>query len=102
VARRHGDFAVVGAAAAVQLDGDRVSKAALALFGVGSTAIRATSAEEALVAAGVGARFDDIGRLAAEGLDPPDDVHATGAYRREVAAVVAQRVLTRAIEEARS
>jgi carbon-monoxide dehydrogenase medium subunit len=102
VARRHGDFAIVGAAAAVQLDGDRVTKAALSLFGVGSTAVRATDAEEALVAAGGGAGLDDIGRLAAEGLDPPDDVHATGAYRREVAAVVAQRVLTSAIEEARS
>jgi aerobic carbon-monoxide dehydrogenase medium subunit len=102
VARRHGDFAIVGAAAAVQLDGDRVTKAALALFGVGSTAVRATDAEDALVAAGAGAQLDDIGRLAAEGLDPPDDVHATGAYRREVAAVVAQRVLARAIEEARS
>jgi carbon-monoxide dehydrogenase medium subunit len=102
VARRHGDFAIVGAAAAVQLDGDRVTKAALALFGVGSTAVRAHGAEDALVAAGVGARLDDVCRLATEGLDPPDDVHATGAYRREVAAVVAQRVLTRAIEEARS
>jgi carbon-monoxide dehydrogenase medium subunit len=102
VARRHGDFAIVGAAAAVQLDGDRVTKAALALFGVGSTAVRAPGAEDALVAAGVGARLDDICRLATEGLDPPDDVHATGAYRREVAAVVAQKVFTRAIEEARS
>jgi carbon-monoxide dehydrogenase medium subunit len=102
VARRHGDFAVVGAMAGVQLDGDQVTRAAIALFGVGATPVRAHDAELALLSAGAAADLGDIGRLATKELDPPDDIHATGGYRRQVAAVVVTRVLSRAIEEARS
>ncbi|HEV8298425.1 MAG TPA: xanthine dehydrogenase family protein subunit M [Acidimicrobiales bacterium] len=101
VARRHGDFAIVGAAAGVQLDDGRIARATVALFGVGATAVRAHDAEAALVDAGPDADLDEIGQLATRDLDPPDDVHATGTYRREVAAVLVRRVLARAIEEAR-
>jgi carbon-monoxide dehydrogenase medium subunit len=102
VARRHGDFAIVGAAAGVQLVEDRVAKASIALFGVGATAVRARDAERALVDGGPDSDLDEIGTLATEDLDPPDDVHATGAYRRDVAGVVVSRVLARAIQEARA
>ena len=43
VARRHGDFALVGAVAGVQLARHQVSKARVALFGVGGTPHRASS-----------------------------------------------------------
>ncbi len=102
VARRHGDFAICGAVCGVQLDGDRVVKAAIGLFGVGGTPIRATAAEQALIAAGAGADLGAIGREAAAPLDPSDDIHASGGYRKQVAAVVVRRALTTAIEEARS
>ena len=36
------------------------------------------------------------------GLDPSDDIHASGAYRKQVAAVVVRRALSAAIQEARS
>ena len=50
VARRHGDFALAGAIAVVDLDrDDRVSDAAIAMFGMGSTPLRAPDAEHALV-----------------------------------------------------
>lgn len=101
VARRHGDFAIVGAMAGVQLDGPRVSRAAVALFGVGGTPWRASGAEAALVGSRAGSGdLAEIGRLAVSELDPPSDIHASGSYRREIAAVVVERALGAAIEEA--
>ena len=35
--------------------------------------------------------------LAGEGVDPPSDVHASGSYRREMAAVMAERALLDAV-----
>ena len=102
VARRHGDFALCGAVCAVTLDGATVTRAAIGLFGVGPTPVRATAAEQALVAGGATTDLTAIGREAADPLDPSGDNHASGAYRKQVTAVVVRRALTRAIEEARS
>jgi aerobic carbon-monoxide dehydrogenase medium subunit len=102
IARRHGDFAICGAVAGVQLEGDRVTKASIALFGVGPTPIRASSAEEALLGASPAVDLATIGREAAAPLTPSDDLHASGDYRKQVAAVVARRALTDATKEARS
>jgi carbon-monoxide dehydrogenase medium subunit len=101
VARRHGDFAIVGAMAGIQLDGAQVAKAAIALFGVAATPHRATRAEAALVGSPAGAIDPaEVGRVAASDLDPPSDVHASTSYRQQVAAVVVQRALGAAFQEA--
>ena len=48
--RRHGDFAIAGAAVAVQLDADnRVSRCGIGLLGLGSTPLRGSPAEQAVV-----------------------------------------------------
>jgi carbon-monoxide dehydrogenase medium subunit len=104
-ARRHGDFAVVGAACAIELDGaDRVTRAGLALFGVASTPVGASRAEQALVGRPAaelhGAALDEIGELALAGCEPPEDIHASGRYRKQVGARLAARVLAQALEEA--
>jgi carbon-monoxide dehydrogenase medium subunit len=104
VARRHGDFALVGAAAAVACDdGGVLRRAGLGLFGVASTPHRA--AEVSALVGRRGAELTDadvteIGEAVAAALDPPDDVHASGRYRRRVAARLVPRVLRQAIEEA--
>ena len=102
VARRFGDFALTGAVCAVELDGgDRVTRAAIGMFGMGSTPLRAPDAEAALTGSAIGGvDVDDVGRTAAAATDPPDDIHASAAYRRKVGAVVVARALCRAIEEA--
>jgi aerobic carbon-monoxide dehydrogenase medium subunit len=102
VARRHGDFAIVGAACGVQLDGTTIVRAAVALFGVAATPVRAGKAESALVGGDV-ERLDltGIGEVACDGLDPSDDLHASAALRTTMAAAVTTRSLVRAIEEAR-
>jgi carbon-monoxide dehydrogenase medium subunit len=102
IARRHGDFALAGAIAVIELaDDDRVATAAIAMFGMGSIPLRATEAERALVCrAASEANVTEIAHIAVRDTDPPDDVHATGAYRKRVGVHLVERVLARAIEEA--
>lgn len=102
VARRAGDFAMCGAVCGVQLDGQRVSRAALALFGVSSVPVRARAVEATLTGAAV-ADLDlaAVGAAVAATLDPPGDLHATGEQRRQMAKTLVPRVLTAAINEAK-
>ena len=99
VSRRWGDFALAGAVATLSLDGGgRVEEARVALFGVGSTPLRASGAEEALA----GERPDEkaieaAARRAGEELEEPlSDVHATSEYRRDLARVLTGRALSEA------
>ena len=100
VARRHGDFALVGAVSVLWRDGSgRVAGARLAFFGVGPTAMRAGAAEAALIGQEpTAARLRDAARVAAASLSPEADLHATADYRRRVAEVLAERTLGAALE----
>lgn len=90
VARRHGDFAMVGAVVAVA-DGD----ARIALINVAEAPVRATEAEQAL---NQGASIDEVAAIATANLQPSADLHASAAYRKKVAGVCVKRSLTRALE----
>ena len=98
VARRHGDFALVGVAAIISLDGDGTcATARIALFGVGETPVRSTYAEQALLHRKVDEQA--ITAAAAEvvrNIDPPGDIHASAPYRRFVATNLVRSVLTEA------
>jgi carbon-monoxide dehydrogenase medium subunit len=98
VARRHGDFALVGAAALLWLDDTRrIAGARLAFFGVGGTPTRGAAAEAALTGKAPGTElFRAAARAAAAALSPEGDLHASAAYRRDVAAVLAERILLEA------
>jgi aerobic carbon-monoxide dehydrogenase medium subunit len=95
LARRHGDFAIVGVVCALTLGETDIQRCALGLFGIGPTPVRAYQAEAALVS---GSSPEEAARLAFDGVDPPDDLHAPGSYRREVGIVLVRR----AIEKARA
>jgi CO/xanthine dehydrogenase FAD-binding subunit len=103
VARRHGDFALVGAAALLWLDGAGcVDGARLALFGVGGTPVRGAAAEALLTGqAPTAERIREAARAAAAALRPDGDLHASAGYRSEVAAVLAERTLTAALGRCR-
>ena len=102
VARRHGDFALVGAAALAWRDGARIAGARLAFFGVGGTPVRAVAAEAALAGQEpTAARLREAARAAAATLSPDSDLHASAGYRRRVAEVLAERTLGAAIERCR-
>jgi carbon-monoxide dehydrogenase medium subunit len=102
LARRHGDYALVGVAAVVTLAGDRIREARLALTGVGDRPVRARAAEARLagepIAPGVLAEAAEALR---RGIDPGSDIHATAAYRRHVAGVLAGRVIRLAAARAK-
>src|SRR5207237_645132 len=74
VARRFGDFALTGAACAVELDGDdRVTRAAIGMFAMGTTPLRAPEAEAGLTGSSAGdVDVEDVGRTAAAATEPPD------------------------------
>ena len=99
VARRHGDFALVGAAAAIELGGDgAIADARLVFIGVGGTPVRADEAEAALRGQRPDrAAFAEAAEQAVVGLEPISDVHASADYRRRVARAVARRALEEAV-----
>ncbi len=98
VARRHGDFALAGVVCGLAVDASGVvERAAVALFGVAGTPVRASGAEAALLA---GSPPDEVAQAAREGLDPPEDLHATSSYRSRVAGVLVGRAVAKAREEA--
>lgn len=102
VARRHGDFALVGVAALVKLDAERrISQARVALSGVADTPVRAVAAEELLRGrAPHDQALREAERAVAEVLNPPDDIHASGGYRKQVAGVITRRALALAASRA--
>jgi carbon-monoxide dehydrogenase medium subunit len=104
IARRSGDFALAGVACAVEVDdAGAIRRAAIGLFGMGPTPVRASEAEAALVGTTpIADDLDDAGRVAASQCDPSDDVHASAEYRAHVGAHLVKRALDRALGEARS
>lgn len=100
-ARRHGDFALAGAAALLDVGPDNlVRKAALTLFGVTASPLRVDAAEARLT----GQRLDaDAIRTAAASawlIEPISDIHASGDYRRHLAQVLSLRALNDAARRA--
>jgi len=96
--RRAGDFAIVAACAVVSLDdAGRCTRAALALGGVGSHPVRIHSAEALLVGRALTDRhIEDAAGVVSGELDPESDMHASAAYRRAMARVMARRALAAA------
>jgi carbon-monoxide dehydrogenase medium subunit len=92
LARRHGDYAMVGLAASAKVDGNGLADVRLAYFGIGATAVRTTKAEVALASVNVDAA------VAALDLDPPNDVQATGAVKKHLASVLLRRVAQQLME----
>ena len=102
-ARIHANFAIVGAAALVALDGGRIARAALALTGVAPTAIRAAAAERVLAGAAPGdATAAAAADAAVEGLTPAGDLHAGPATRLALARAYARRAISLAISRAQN
>ena len=101
VARRHGDFAMVGLATSVRLNGGTITDARLAFAGVSDVPERATAAEELLEGERPTAElFDEAARVAAANIDPPADLHGSAEYRKKVAAALVRRGLREAVGNA--
>ena len=101
VARRHGDFALVGACAELALDASGVCRdARLVIFGAGDRPHLARAAAALVGERPAAARLAEVGRAGAGEIDARDDLHATAAYRRHVAGGLAARALGQAAARA--
>jgi len=101
--RKVGDFATAAVAAHVSLDGDKVSRAGIALTGVGARNIRAVEAESALAGAEpTEEAIREAARLAAEAADPVSDHRGSADYKRNVVRIFTERGLRTAVEAARA
>jgi aerobic carbon-monoxide dehydrogenase medium subunit len=99
IARRHGDFAIVGLAAAVTLSDGTITDARLAFAGLADVPVRAADAEDLLIGETPSAElFDEAARRATADIDPPADLHGSSDYRRKVAATLARRGLRAAAD----
>jgi carbon-monoxide dehydrogenase medium subunit len=86
LARRHGDYAIVGLAASARANGKGLKDVRLAFFGVGTTPVRAKKSEAALADGNIDAA------VAALDLEPSDDVQASAAAKKHLAGVLLRRV----------
>ncbi|MFC6342349.1 xanthine dehydrogenase family protein subunit M, partial [Nocardioides hankookensis] len=84
IARRHGDYALVGAAALVE--GDSVKVGYLSVSDVPTVVDLSGVAD------------DDLGEAALAQLDPAEDIHASAAYRAQLVRVLTKRVVLSARE----
>ena len=91
IARRHGDYALVGVAALVETDGGEVTRARLGYLSV----------NDVPVVVDVTDALDDPAGAALAQLDPAADIHATAAYRAHLVKVLTPRVLADAVHHAR-
>jgi len=92
LARRHGDYAIVGLAASARINGKGLADVRLAYFGVGDTPIRVKKAEAALAGGNVDAAVNALD------LDPHDDVQATARVKKHLAGVLLRRVAAQLLE----
>ena len=101
VARRHGDFAIVGLAASLTLADGVISDARLAFSGLADVPVRAADAEELLIGEPPSPElFEEAARRATAGLDPPADLHGSSEYRKQIAAALVRRGLRAATDNA--
>jgi carbon-monoxide dehydrogenase medium subunit/6-hydroxypseudooxynicotine dehydrogenase subunit alpha len=101
-ARRHGDFALAGAAAVVTLSGAGVcERAAVSLLAAGPTPVRATAAEQWLAGLAVDepAAAEAAARAVAD-IRPAGDIHGGSEFRRDLAEVMVRRALLLAAQRA--
>jgi carbon-monoxide dehydrogenase medium subunit len=97
--RRVGDFATVGVAVAVERSGASITRAGIALTGVGGSTIDATDAAHALVGGPLTA--DTIGQaaeLAAQAARPRTDHRGSASFKRQIVRTFVVRLLNRVVE----
>ena len=95
--RRVGDFATAGVAVALELSGDLVVRAGLALTGVGGSTIAATEAGQALTGQTLTAAvIEEAATLAAAAARPKSDHRGSAEYKRHIVRTFVVRILTAA------
>jgi carbon-monoxide dehydrogenase medium subunit len=99
LAQRPGDFALLGLAGGLYVEGGRITRVGLAWFGMGPTPVRARLAESQLQGRVLAELdFDAVSSQALHETAPFDDHHASAAYRRMVGQRLAVQALKASLE----
>jgi carbon-monoxide dehydrogenase medium subunit len=94
--RRVGDFATAGTAVAIETSGGVVTRAGIALTGVGGSTIDAVEAARVLVGRPLSAEvIAEAAALAAQAAQPRSDHRGGAKYKRHLVHTFVERILTR-------
>ena len=103
LARRHGDYALCGVAAIVQLDGDgAILRARTGYISVAPTPVVLDHTDAVAGMRPEDADWAAVGERSADAVDPESDLHATAEYRRQLARTLTVRALRAAVDHART
>jgi CO/xanthine dehydrogenase FAD-binding subunit len=102
VARRRGDFALIGVACTVRIDDDgRCAEARIGLCNAGDKPVLAQDAGASLVGRPIGAaQIDEAAELVQRAIDPGGSIHASKEFQRHLAGVLTTRALAEANKRA--
>jgi len=96
-ARRRGDFALAAAMLFYDEDGGKAKNAHVGAIGVADRPLRLPAVEQVLNGKAVDeAVIAEADAAASASVDPADDIHASGAYRKALVGVMVERALRRA------
>lgn len=100
LARRHGDYAIVGLAAHASVERGTLGDPRLVYFGVGDRPVAARTAAAALAGGGVSDRSIKAAQDAlADDLDPPNDLAGSAEFKLHLARVLMERVLRQLVAD---
>jgi CO/xanthine dehydrogenase FAD-binding subunit len=102
VARRRGDFALIGVACTVRMDDNgRCAEARIGLCNAGETPIFAEDSSQSLVGRPIDTTaIDQASALVQRAIDPGGSIHASKAFQRHLAGVLTKRALIEANKRA--
>jgi carbon-monoxide dehydrogenase medium subunit len=94
--RRHGDFAIVSAAALLEIAGGKISRASVTVGGVAVAPVRATAVEQAITGQAPSSELFAKVCESCRSIEALSDIHASADYRQHLAAVLSRRALEKA------
>jgi aerobic carbon-monoxide dehydrogenase medium subunit len=102
MSRRRGDFAIIGVACIVRLDGEgRCAEARIGLCNAGNGPVFAAQASASLAGRTIGDNeIGEAAKLVQSEIDPGGRIHASKEFQRHVAGVLTTRALSKANERA--
>jgi carbon-monoxide dehydrogenase medium subunit len=96
--RRAGDYALAMCAAFLRFEDDRIVEARMGVGGATDRPSRIAAAEAALTGTDGGpGSLREAGNIAAEAIDPLEDIHASGEYRRDLVRAMVGRAVSQAL-----
>jgi aerobic carbon-monoxide dehydrogenase medium subunit len=96
--RRAGDYALAMCAAFLRVEGGRIIDARVGVGGAADRASRIAGAERVLIGGDGGADARrEAARIAADAIEPLEDVQASGDFRRQLVRAMVERALSQAV-----